>query len=147
MVNAAAPTKSRLRQLRRNQIDPVVTSLEKLGTTWKVVNGEVIVLQMYDLTAHDPDAVAAAKCWKRQGFEARPAIPDDFPPEVPEGLVILGVPLAMFDAFLQTFLEKRAIEDQYIYARIEDVWSHDAGEVTYEDLPVGKALLTFTPAL
>ena len=111
------------------------------------MNGEVVVLQMYDHTFDGPDAIAAAKLWRRQGFEAHVAHPDDFPPEVPEGLVILSVPLAMFDAFIETFIEKRELEDQYIYATIEDVWKHEGGEVTYEDLPIGKALLTFTPVL
>lgn len=145
MNATTAPTKSRR---HHNPIDPVVTSLEKLGTTWKVVNGEVVVLQMYDHTFEGPDAIAAAKFWKRQGFAARVAYPEDFPPEVPEGLVILSIPLAMLDAFIETFAEKMDLEHQYIYSNIDDVWAHENGDVDYfEDLPVGKALLAFAETL
>lgn len=120
----------------------VMAKLRRLGTTWAVKRGVVTVFMF--TVGRDAYSVAerCRRAWKLNAVEATP---DDCPPEVPEGLVLVRVSAEQFDAFVETIARDIAenAEEHEVYPTVEDAWDSEAvdGHVAFEETPQGKALL------
>jgi hypothetical protein len=112
-------------------------TIEKLGTTWTVENG-LVTVYMTTLGRDAYSVAAGCRNWQGWGYDARDATPDDCPPEVPCGLVIIRVPIQQWDKFIAGVVASD--EDHFLFPTVDDAWDGENGDVEYTDTPWGEAL-------
>lgn len=109
-----------------------------LGTIWMVDDSGNVLVYMMTLGRDASSVAAACRNWDGWGYDAREATPDDCPPEVPEGLVIVHVPLIRWDEFVAGIVASD--EEHCLFATVNDAWDFETSAKSYSDTLCGKAL-------
>ena len=109
----------------------------KIGTSWATADG-IVTVYMVTLGRDAVSVAAGCRNWEGWGYDAHEATADDCPPEVPEGLVVVSVPVARFDEFVRGIL--CSSEEHYIFPTVELAWASELGEVDYDSTPHGAEL-------